>query len=91
MANAFYAAFGACKRRGLTSAYCYREVKKNLGKTSRKKSRRKAGRRVTLRGARVARKGSTCRRMTKVWSPALGKRVKRCTGGYKGGRKRRGE
>lgn len=88
MANAFYAAFGACKRRGLTSAYCYREVKKNLARKPRKKYRRKSGLRAAPQGARVARKGSTCRKMTRVWSPALGKRVKRCTGGYKGGRRR---
>lgn len=79
MANAFYAAFGACKRRGFTSSYCHKKAKQELASKS---ARKRPSRRRRL-PAGMARRGSTCRRMTKVFSPARGKKVLRCTGGYR--------
>ena len=84
MANAFYAAFGACKRRGNSSAYCYRKVKRALERgTSRPRKKKRRRGRSFVRHKGMARKGWVCRRKTRVWSAALGKRVLRCTGGYK--------
>ncbi len=77
MASAFYASFGVCRRKGFTKSFCYRKAKQALEERPprRRKSRRKA------RG--MSRKGSRCRRLGPVWSPALGKRVMRCVGGYR--------
>jgi hypothetical protein len=91
MANAFYAAFGACKRKGYTSSYCYREAKKSLegpccDDCAPKRKRKK--KRTFKRRAGMARKGWVCRKQTKVWSPALGKKVLRCTSGYRSKRAR---
>jgi len=86
MSNAFYAAFGRCRRKGFTKAYCYREVKKNLSAAKKRRKKKKAVSRKRLPSG-MARRGYVCRRKTRVWSPALGKRVLRCTGGY--GPKRR--
>lgn len=90
MANAFYAGFGRCRRKGYTKAYCYREVSRELAKERRGPSRRRRKKKgVAPKGPRVAKRGSTCIKKTKVWSPALGKKVFRCTGGYRSGRRRR--
>ena len=86
MANAFYAAFGTCRREGYTKSYCYKKAKRELERGPRKRRTAKK-RRGMPKKAGVARKGSRCRHMGKVWSPALGKKVRRCVGGYTRGRR----
>jgi hypothetical protein len=84
MSSVFYAAFGTCRRRGFTKKYCYSEaVKAAEGRPVRRRKKRAAP-----KASGVARKGSHCRKKTRVWSPALGKKVLRCTGGYTRGKRR---
>ena len=89
MASAFHAAFGTCRRDGYTKSYCYNKAKREMEAgppyPPRKKRRKKKGKMPKKAG--VSHKGSRCRRMTKVYSSALGKKVKRCTGGYTRGRR----
>jgi hypothetical protein len=85
VANAFYAVFGTCRRRGFTKSYCYREAKDAVERGPRRQRKRGS---VVKKPSGMARKGSHCRRKTRVWSAALGKKVLRCTGGYTRGSRR---